>query len=65
MTTKTARTAVDAFIARKADIDEMIERIQQMSDDHFGVNPDDVNWGHVGDLGRIVELLKEVVVASE
>ena len=27
-------------------------------DDHMGVTPDEL-WGHVGDAGRLVELLKE------
>lgn len=65
MTTKTARTAVDAFVAKKAEIDEMLAHLAALSEDHFAVNPDDVHWGHVGDLGRIAELLKEAVNASK
>ena len=32
-------TALDAFIARKAEIDTMLERLKALSDEHFGVQP--------------------------
>jgi len=60
MTTNTRQTALDAFIVRKAEIDEMLTRIQGLSDDHFNVRPDDVHWGHVGDLGCYAEHLREI-----
>lgn len=40
----TNRTALDAFIAKKIEIDTMLARPQVLSDDHFNVAPDDVNW---------------------
>ena len=47
----TYRTANDAalaaFITRKAEIDAMLERLAAFSDDHFGVAPEDVTWGHL------------------
>ena len=33
------QTALDAFIARKAEIDTMLERLKALSDEHFGVQP--------------------------
>ena len=60
MTTKTARTAVDAFIAKKAEIDDMLARLAALSEDHFDVNPDDVHWGHVGDLAEYAVMLKRI-----
>ena len=48
------------FVARKAEIDAMLSRIQSLRDDHFGVAPDDVSWGHVGTLGYYAERLKRV-----
>jgi hypothetical protein len=33
------QTALDAFIARKAEIDTMLERIKALSDEHFDYNP--------------------------
>ena len=63
MTMTTKRTdnsnALDAFIARKREIDAMLQRLAACSDDHFGVAPDEVNWGHVGNLGYVIERLRE------
>lgn len=57
-------TALDAFINKKAEIDAMLARIQQLSDDHFNVEPNKVNWGHVGDLTGYAELLKRITDAA-
>ena len=54
------RTALDAFIARKAEIDTMLARLKALSDDHFNVAPDDIDWGHVGTLTHYAELLKRI-----
>ena len=54
------RTALDAYIARKAEIDTMLARLKALSDDHFGVAPDEINWGHVGTLAHYAELLKRI-----
>jgi hypothetical protein len=51
--------ALAAFVTRKAEIDAMLERLAAFSDDHFGVAPDDVNWAHVGDLGYVIERLRQ------
>ena len=49
-----------AFVAKKAEIDAMLTRLQALSDDHFGYAPDDVTWGHVGTLEHYTELLKRI-----
>ncbi len=54
------RNALDAYIARKAEIDTMLARLMALSDDHFNVGPDEVNWGHVGTLAHHAELLKRI-----
>ncbi|HRW61788.1 MAG TPA: hypothetical protein P5340_14200 [Defluviicoccus sp.] len=51
--------ALAAFVARKAEIDAMIERLAAFSDDHFGVPPEGVSWGHVGNLGFVAERLRQ------
>ena len=38
----------------------MLTRLQKLSDDHFGVAPDEVTWGDVGNLGHYAELLKRI-----
>jgi hypothetical protein len=52
--------ALAAFIAKKAEIDEMLARLQALSDDHFNAHPDEVNWGHVGNLEHYASLLKRI-----
>jgi hypothetical protein len=58
--TKSNDDALAAFVARKAEIDAMLTRLQALSDDHFGYSPDDISWDHVGSLGYYAELLKRV-----
>jgi hypothetical protein len=52
--------ALAAFVQRKAEIDAMLSRLQTLSDEHFGVAPDEVTWGDVGSLGHHAELLKRI-----
>ncbi len=52
--------ALDAFIARKVEIDAMLARLAAFSDEHFKVHPDEVHWGHVGTLAHYAELLKRI-----
>ena len=54
------RTALDAYIAKKNEIDTMLARLTALSDDHFNVSPNEVNWGHVGTLAHYAELLKRI-----
>ena len=49
-----------AFVSKKAEIDEMLTRLQALSDDHFNYSPDDITWDHMGTLGYYAELLKRV-----
>ena len=57
---KSREQALATFVQRKAEIDAMLSRLQSLSDDHFGVAPDDVTWGDVGSLGHYAELLKRI-----
>ena len=52
--------ALAAFIGKKAEIDEMLARLQALSGDHFNAHPDEVNWGHVGTLEHYASLLKRI-----
>ncbi len=54
------RTALDAYIARKTEIDAMLARLATLSDDHFNVAPDEVTWADVGTLAHYAELLKRI-----
>lgn len=50
--------ALTAFVARKTAIDALLDRLHAYSQDHFGVGPEDVNWGHVGSLAEAEALLE-------
>ena len=54
------RTALDAYIAKKIEIDTMLARLTALSDDHFNAAPDEINWGHVATLAHYAELLKRI-----
>jgi hypothetical protein len=56
--------ALDDFIARKAEIDLMLERLTALSGDHFNVSPGEINWGQVGTLAPYAELLKRITGAA-
>jgi hypothetical protein len=58
--TRSNKDALAAFVQKKADIDAMLTRLQALSDDHFGVAPDEVTWGDVGSLEHHAELLKRI-----
>ena len=52
--------ALDAFMARKAEIDVMLARLTALSADHFETSPEEINWGHVGTLGYYASLLRQI-----
>ena len=52
--------ALAAFIGKKAEIDEMLARLQTLSDDHFNAHPDEINWGHVGTLNHYRDRLRDI-----
>ncbi len=52
--------ALAAFMTRKAEIDSMLARLQALSDEHFEASPDEIHWGHVGDLADISKNLREI-----
>jgi hypothetical protein len=58
--TDMSRTALDAYIAKKIEIDTMLARLKALSDEHFNVAPDEIDWGHVGSLAPYAELLKRI-----
>ena len=52
--------AIDAFLAAKAEIDAMLERLAALSADHFETSPDEINWGHVGTLHHYRDCLRDI-----
>jgi hypothetical protein len=60
MNTRSNQETLAAFVQKKAEIDAMLARLQALSDDHFGLGPDEVTWGHVTLLANYAELLKRI-----
>ncbi len=63
MTRQTARTndaALAAFIAKKAEIDAMLARLQAFSEDHLSADPVRVSWSDLGSLEYQANLLKQI-----
>jgi hypothetical protein len=58
--TKSNEDALAVFISRKGEIDQMLARLQALSNDHFGWSPDEISWAQVGSLGHYAELLKRI-----
>ena len=56
MTTQT--TAIDAYLARAADIHIKFARLQQLAGDHFGHDPDAIHWDLVDYRSRVAALDK-------
>jgi len=52
--------AIDAFIARKAEFDAMLARLQTLSADHFNWTAEEINWGHAGTMAHYAEMLKRI-----
>jgi cation transporter-like permease len=62
MQTSSKTTAINdpiaAFMAAKAEIDVQLARLIATSEDHFGMAPDDVQWGHVTTLQDTLAALR-------
>ena len=52
--------ALDAFIAKKTEIDTMLAKPTALSAEHFDTGPDEINWGHVGTISHYASLLKQI-----
>lgn len=56
--------ALEAFLAAKFEIDSLLERLAALSADHFGTDPEEVNWGHVGSLEHYRARLREIAAMA-
>ncbi len=56
--------ALAAFLTKKAEIDTALVRLPALSADHFGADPDSVNWGTVGTLEFYATQLRSITDAA-
>ena len=61
----TKPNAQHAYMAAAADISGMVSELQAYADNLHDVNPDVINWGNVGDLERIKQMLADVLAAAK
>ena len=47
------------YIEMMNQVQAELNELQDKADIHFDINPDTLNWGHVGDLDNILSLLKK------
>jgi hypothetical protein len=47
-------------VARKLGTDAVLQRLTELSADHFGVDPEDVDRDHVGALRHYAQLLRQL-----
>ena len=52
--------ALSAFMAKIAEAQILLAELQAHVDDHMGESPDEINYGHVGSAGYMVEKLTEL-----
>lgn len=52
--------AVDRFVQLCAEISALAAFVSEGASDHFGVDPDSVDWANVGDLGHWAAKLAEI-----
>ena len=60
MTKRTKENAIDAFLARKAEIDTLLEKLTAKSAEHFDTAPSDITWANVGSLEHAADQLREL-----
>lgn len=54
-----------AYAARTTQIHAKLARLLQLADDHSAHDPDAIQWGHVGDLGRGDQALDDLLAVFE
>ena len=56
--------ALGPFILAVGECAELLTRIKERVDDHLGVAPDAVNWGHVADADRLLYHLRHAAFVA-
>jgi hypothetical protein len=58
---KNNEKALNAFIGKIVEISERLELLRGYVDNHMECDSEDVNWGHVGSAGHVLEQLDELI----
>jgi beta-mannanase len=52
--------ALSAFIGTMGEVKEQLDELNAYFEDHMGVSPDEINWGHVGSATYFLTELAEL-----
>ena len=55
---QTQTRAVDRYIVLYAEAEELIAQIKERHEINYGIEPSEVDWGHVGTMSHFVEILQ-------
>ena len=53
--------ALDRFLAINGEIETALGALRDANCEHYGLTPDEIHWGHVGDVQRTLSGLKEIL----
>ena len=56
--------SLGAFVHRIGECLSLLDMLHDRLEDHLGVSPAAVTWGHVGDAGRVYESLTAAAIAA-
>jgi hypothetical protein len=59
--TNTNEAALARFMEIVGEIETTLEAIQEANSEHYDLAPEQIHWGHVGDVGRTLADLKNVL----
>lgn len=56
--------AINEFEVTRARVEHLLDVLSGLVDDHMGVDPETLHWGHVGDMHAIESALSELVARA-
>ena len=61
MKPQTKQPALGAFVAECNRVDDALNRLRELSMNHYGTHPDNVTWGDVGSVAHVATLLEQAL----
>jgi len=61
MGTRTNDRALSEFVKTVGEIDAVLQDLRNANDDHYDTAPEDVHWGHVGDVKATLADLRQIL----
>ena len=55
--------ALARFIEINGEIETVLGELHDANCEHYGLSPEEIHWGHVGDANRTLAGLKEILAA--